>query len=463
VDVPHFVEHELVERMVEAYRLQTELWGLPWPAAWTSLRPEHGEERLSVALTDGRTWYHGRAPMSGMASIALNVSGYRGADDTQMTEDLMSTFHHELFHNLQRAIHQSYGGDGNLGWHPDVWQFFSEGTAVLAASVALPTAHFTLVLGVGSYTSNANVFLTRNSYGQEMIAPPFAANPSIPDAMDYEAVPPGAADGLSLSRPRSYESMPPYAAALVWRFLYEQCGGMHAGIEDPAAGMAVIRRALSVLYSGEIADVANSADLVAHLPEVMDRALAGTACPFQTWDDALVHLSCAIYALRLAGGRCTEPGLPAGCGLYDPNGLYLEPPVGTVTYTGADQEYPMAIPSSYGMAFVDVVLDSAVDGQSLTIELIGAPEGEARFNVQVWTLTEAGPSGRPQRIPAQLAGPEVLADQDGDGHVSTRIRLIDLAEFNRLGLIITRVDANERIDPVGAFTIRVRAGEDTIG
>jgi hypothetical protein len=59
----------------------------------------------------------------------------------------------------------------------------------------------------------------------------------------------------------------PYSAALYWRYLYERCGGLRDGgrlrdsdamksrVEDPAAGMAVIRRALTVLYSGEVVDV----------------------------------------------------------------------------------------------------------------------------------------------------------------------------------------------------------------
>ena len=120
----------------------------------------------------------------------------------------------------------------------------------------------------------------------------------------------------------------------------------------------------------------------------------------------------------------------------------------------------MAIRSSFGMAFVDVLFHPAVDGQALTIELIGAPESEARFNVQVWTLTYAGPSGRPQRIPAQLAAPEVLTDEDADGRLVTTIPAIDFGEFSRLGLIITRVDAQESADPVGEYTIRLSPGAD---
>jgi hypothetical protein len=226
--------------------------------------------------------------------------------------------------------------------------------------------------------------------------------------------------------------------------------------------MVVIRQALAAFYSGEIVDIAISTDLVAHLPALMDRALADRACPLETFQQSLVHLSRAIYALRVEGGRCTAPGLPAGCGLCDPDDLYRKPTVRTVTYTGADQRYPMAIRSSFGMAFVDVLFHPAVDGQAMTIELSGAPGGSAAFSL-VRKLTDAGPSGRPRRIPAELAGPEVLGDEDGDGRLTSSVPAIDLAQFDRLGLIITRIDAQEGSDPAGEYTISLRPGAEGTG
>jgi hypothetical protein len=92
--------------------------------------------------------------------------------------------------------------------------------------------------------------------------------------------------------------MKPHHAALYWRFLYERCGGMKAGLEDPAAGMGIIRRALNVLYSKEIVDIHTSSDLVSELPAVMDQALAGSACPFETYEESLAAFTQAVYDLR---------------------------------------------------------------------------------------------------------------------------------------------------------------------
>ena len=254
----------------------------------------------------------------------------------------------------------------------------------------------------------------------------------------------------------SYGRMDPYRTAIYWRFLYEQCGGMANGVKDPAAGMQVIRQALTVLYSGEVVDIASSTDLVGALPGIMDRALEGSACPFQTHKESLLAFARAIYALRLEGGRCTRPGSPAGCGLYDLNHLYVDPPLNIVNYAGAEQAYSGAIKSSFGVDFVDVVLDPTATGQPLTLEFYPAPGAGAEFNVHLWQLADSGEGARPQRVPGQ-AVPEVLTGTNADGHLAYVIPAINTTAYNRLGLIITRVDANEGSDPVGAYTIVLRA------
>jgi hypothetical protein len=58
--------------MIEAFRVQTEEWGFPWHHEWTSYRPEEAD-RLSVALSDGRTWFHGWAPATAHSGISLRI------------------------------------------------------------------------------------------------------------------------------------------------------------------------------------------------------------------------------------------------------------------------------------------------------------------------------------------------------------------------------------------------------
>jgi hypothetical protein len=230
---------------------------------------------------------------------------------------------------------------------------------------------------------------------------------------------------------------------------------MKNGAEDPGAGMQVIRRTMETLYTQETVDISTSTDLVGKMPEIMDQALAGSTCPFQTHADSLVAFARAIYALKLEDGRCTAPGMPAGCGFYDPNNLYGDPPASTIAHSGTPQQYPGEIESSFGMDFVEVILNPAAGGQSLRLEFYGAPGAEAVFNVQLWQLVDTGGGARPRRIPAHTTPPEILTRVDSEGSLFYVIPARNPAEFNRLGLIITRLDARESSDPIGAYTIKL--------
>ena len=419
-DVPNFVQTQLVPQMVEAFRVQTDVWEFTWHQAWTGYRPEENAGRLGVALSDGQTWFHGSAPVKGHSGISINTNGGDNDFYDTLADAIMSNFHHELFHNLQQSINQSSGGNGDVDGAGDAWQFFSEGTAVLAPSVGQPSLQFAETAAQRDHIFNANRFL-----------------------------------GSAL---KSYEKMSPYNAVIYWRFLYEQCGGIEDGIEDPAAGMQVINRTLEALYSQDIVDISSTSDLVESLPKIMDHSLAGAdSCPFRTYEDSLVHFSRAIYQLGLEGGRCTGDSDSAECGLHDPHDLYRDPTPTTITYTGAEQKHSVQIWSSYRMAAVDVKLDPSTDGQPLTIEFSAAPDAGAEFRVELWKLVDSAPDAKPQRIPAQAAAPETLTSTNADGHLVYTIPEIDTAECNRLGLIITRVDGNESSDPFGQFTIELHA------
>jgi hypothetical protein len=438
-DVPDYVHKELVPQMIETFRVQTDEWGFPWHQAWTSYRPGEDAERLSVALTDGRTWFHDWAPGKGHAGISINVNGGGNAHYDTLTDGLMSTFYHELFHNLQRNINLNAAADGDVDGKEHAWQFFTEGTAVLASSVGQPTVQFSGNWAARDYMSYATHF--------------------------------AGGDGVFGDLNTSYEEMNPYHAALYWCFLYEQGGGMKNGVENPAAGMQVIRDTLMALYSKDIVDIQSSTDLVKAMPVIMDHVFADTSlCPFQDYEESLIRFARAIYALRLDGGRCTEPGSPAGCEFYDPHSLYAYPAVHTITYTGttitydgAEQRYPPGIRSSFGMDFVDVILDATVDGQPLAIEFYGAPGAAAEFNVQLWKLIDSAEHARPRRVGPHITTTETLTRVNSEGHLFYVIPEIRTTQYNRLGLIITRLDAEESSDPVGEYTILLHRDADSDG
>ena len=267
--VQDYVGTELVPAMLEAFRIQTNEWGFAWNQAWTSFRPGEDAKRISVALTDGRTWFHSRAKLIGHAGISITVKAgqhYGRADYDTLTDKLMSVFQHELFHNLQRNIEQHNGGNGVLDGMEGAWQFFSEGTAVLASTVGQADMQLTKATASRDYMFKIDNFLVEDIN-------------------------------------KSYGEMNPFHAALYWRFLYEQCGGMKNGVEDPTAGMRVIKRALNVLYSKEKVDINTSSDLIAGMPAVMDRALEGSDCPFKTYEESLVDFADAINALRLGSDK----------------------------------------------------------------------------------------------------------------------------------------------------------------
>jgi hypothetical protein len=404
--VTAYVGTELVPQMAEAFRVQSDEWGFPWTDAWTSYRTEDAE-RLSVALGDGQTWFHGPAPARGDARLSINASSRDNADYDSLTDALMSTFHHELFHNLQRNLNLSLGGDGRAGGQDNRWKFFSEGTAVLASSVAQPEVHLGPSSQRRAYMTYANRYrLWGGGRFQDLIA--------------------------------NYDQVDPYYAAFYWRFLFEQCGGM----QDAAAGMEIVRRALMTLYAGKIVDISTSSDLFGATPEVLDRALAGSSCPFQAYRESLSAFSRAIYALRIEGGRCVDAGTPSGCGFCDPYGVYAAPSARTIAYTGAAQEIELEAPSGAGNDLIDVILDPVTEEQHLTLEFNAA----ADLDVRMLFLLDEGEGTSPSVAFGEEGVVELSAERTPDDHLRFTIPEIHTAASNRLGLIVTRFGGEEPLN-----------------
>jgi hypothetical protein len=107
---------------------------------------------------------------------------------------------------------------------------------------------------------------------------------------------------------------------------------------------------------------------------------------------------------------------------------------------------------------VEVALHPTTDGQPLLLEIEPAPEGSAEFSVQVWRLVDTGSDARLRPVPDQIEGPEVVGTAGPGERITYSIPAIDVAAYNRLGLIITRIDANERSDPLGRYAIRLLPG-----
>ncbi|MGW8224832.1 MAG: hypothetical protein ACWGOY_03825 [Anaerolineales bacterium] len=419
---------ELVPAMQSAFQTESVEWGFTWHPEWRGYRPGEQDNQLNVSLTDGSTWYHGQAHPRGSGGISLRVDSPENAMYQNLTDSLISSFYHELFHNLQRSLNLHLGGSGDVDGLEDAWAFFSEGTAVVASSVGQPEVQFSCAVGLPDYFMQANGFL---------------------------------AGGGQINRDlnRSYQEINPYHAAIYWRYLYEQCGGMSLGGENPQDGMQIIRNVLSVLYSKTLVDSQSSVDLVEHLPAIMDAAIQETpTCPFTNYRESLLSFATAIYSLHFDQGRCVAPGYPAGCAMYDPAQAYLYIPLPEFTYKGelltidsSKQPFPAGIQSSYGMDFIQINLAGVFEGQSLTIELLADAEGQSEFNVQVFEI-DRQQNGR-NLLPVIEQGFSVEKTQSPNLGEQFSFPISENTDL--LGLVITRMDSQEVNDRAGDYTIQV--------
>ncbi len=407
--VPNFIELEFVPIIRETWRTQVNKWGFGQP-----LHPDWDADKvieivvtdLPFALFDGTgtyTLFHGD---DGRFTSTRRIWWFSSNNSFQAYDSLdeayRASFPHEFFHLMQWNVLLNSGRQENY------WQSWLEGQATVAPTVQYPE------LAHSTYNSSANRVL---------------------------------AAGLKSSY-RDLETNPSqwYDGALYWRFLYEAYGDL-----------AIFRVALEEMARYAGADDDDGSAVVA-MKAALDATFARLDGPFRSFDDSLIAFARANYALRLSNGRCAAVELSLCGGLYyDPQDAYAEPPVETeLAYDGSRLSYDGAIGSSYGTDFIEVNVDLAVHNQPLTIKL-QSEGGAARFNVQLWVL---GPGiGKPRAVTPQ---PD-LVPLDGSGahvHVNPRV---DWRATNRVALIITRLDSDEMIDPVGNYQVTLESGSGDLG
>ena len=420
--VEKYIQAELIPAMVRAFETQSNLWEFPWYEEWSNYRKDEEPKTLSVALGEYGVWFHGAAPSLGHAMISIRVDG-TFAGYTKLTDGILSVFQHELFHNQQRNISLHFGSKGNLFGKQGAWKMFSEGTAVLASLVGQPNIQFEPNAGIRSYLKRANNFL-----GSEEII------------------------GGSLEK--SYKEVP-YQTVIYWRFLYENCGGLENDVENPAEGMKVIRRALETLYGGKIVDINTSTAVAESLPQIMDVAIRSTpSCKFRSYKESLVHFARAIYLLRVEDGRCPAIRNFSDCGFYDPHQLYNVPRA--EAYAISMEQVTLihgSIPSSYGIDLVELNLDPSADGKSLQVIFKNPSYSEHEFNVEVWKLRAAGVDLESKRHLSKIGEPKSIQSQNG--FLLLEIDNVDTADFNGLGLIITRMDPYEDRETAARYSIEL--------
>jgi hypothetical protein len=408
-DVGRYIQTELIPAMLDAFRTQTDLWNLPWYAEWSNYRTDEDPKTLSVALGEYYTWFHGSAPSLGHAMISIRVDGSFG-EYSNITDGIMSVFHHELFHNQQRNISLHFGNEGNIAGKDSAWELFSEGTSVLASFVGQPTVQFESSPWMRSYLKRANAFIGSDGvFGGDL-------------NRDYQEA--------------------PYHFAIYWRFLYESCGGIKNGIEDPATGMKVIRHTLETLYGKKIVNIDAFTDVTEALPRILDVALRDTpSCAFHSYEESLIRFSRAIFLLRLEDGRCSASGSSAYCGFYDPRKLYLTPPAEDfLVQAGSTAQINGSISTSYGIDLIELQLDPSAEGKTLKLVFKNISGPEDQFNVEVWETRHVQNGTETETYSAQSDKPKSMRTENG--LVTMEINNLNVNNFNRLGLIIARIDPN---------------------
>jgi hypothetical protein len=407
--VTDFVEGQFAPIIQDTWQVQIGEWGFGHP-----LHPDWDQDKVieivvnapPFALFDGEGTYVETSTLKGNRPYLERRVWWRSSlNNFAAYETLGDAYRaglaHEFFHLMQWNV--QLGGERPM----DSWlNVFVEAQAQAAVSIQYPE----LELGQDGRLAR------HNEYAR-------AANRFLAERLN--------------SSYRDLDAHPTerYDAALYWRFLYESFNDT-----------AIFRVALEEMAAHY------DADILRGMETVMDRALARTGGPFHTSAESLVAFARANYALRLENGRCTTSDLTE-CGslYYDPDQIYVDPPLEAVLdYDGARMTYNGALPSSYGMDFIDVRLDPTTRDQALTIRFQG--EGEvARFNVQVWKV---GPGAwKPRAVTEQ---PEIVPDNPDGAHVYV-IPSLDTEAYDRLALIITRLDAEEMADPVGDYRVTLES------
>jgi hypothetical protein len=126
-----------------------------------------------------------------------------------------------------------------------------------------------------------------------------------------------------------------------------------------------------------------------------------------------------------------------------------------LTLGAADQPDPIGVENSFGIDLVEISIDVSVQGEPITIEIDRGPRSKAIFEAEIVQLMDRGDGLRPKPVLGAGASPGWLSRTTPEGPLAVTIEAAG-APFNKLGLIITRVDAGEKLDPVGAYTITIR-------
>jgi hypothetical protein len=141
--------------------------------------------------------------------------------------------------------------------------------------------------------------------------------------------------------------------------------------------------------------------------------------------------------------------------------MYSAPPLAAeLRYRGSPLAYDGSIAASYGTDLIEIALAPDLHGEPLTIAFRSAG---ARFSVQAWKLYSAPRGPGPGQSGEGKARAQTLAQNaealSGDCSAECRYVLarLDAEQYDRIALIVVRLDPHEEADPSGAYRLTVDA------
>lgn len=410
-----YIKSVVVPGMVGIIKHETQQWGFSWSADWRGYRPGEDQNRISVALTDQKEWFHGRAPKGGYATLSINVHQLDLDTYLDVTDWILSIFSHELFHNHQRNLSLLHQGDGEPEGSKHAWKIVTEGTALLIES--LMRNYLGTVSGIGDdpYTARLRTYLAGTSMSSSKL------NTSITQLSPYEMV-------------------------VYWRFLYENCQPARAETLLLGQGLGIIRQTLDTLYAD--AEILNASleEVPASFARLMDRVFANSQlCPYTSFRESLASFARSLYSLRFAEPECGEPAGEESCHRAS---TQPAPPAVEMKFTGSPLTIEDQISSSYGIDFYEIHLQG-VDAGTIQLDFQCLSGGVAAYQVELVALDEVR-SHDEALVPTNLSH---LASAGSPLSVATPCP--DNANDSKLGVLITRVDAEESADPVGRYRLTI--------
>jgi hypothetical protein len=140
--------------------------------------------------------------------------------------------------------------------------------------------------------------------------------------------------------------------------------------------------------------------------------------------------------------------------------LYGDPRAEMVIFYGAKGETRKGTMEGFEVRLIEVLLAPTAEGKPLTLEFHAPAAAGARFDVQIVHMMGRYERARPRHMLVTPAPTEVCTGDPQEGAWACAIPEIRTTAYDRLALIVTRLDGGERSGLTGEYTLTLRPGLD---